>query len=163
MKPLQILLICLTLFINASAQKLTGRYSNQYSVISERSFNDAWNKMIDLFAQYGFAIETIDKASGIIVSSRYVFEGKDKWTHERKRIPENSKAWFVVPRIKMLWPTTISGKLSVIIKTVEGKTSVSINIIDLTAITNKNQHEKWATIEVQSTGVFEKYLVDKIK
>ena len=100
MRPLQILVICLTVFTHVTAQKLTGRYSNQYTVISDRSFNDAWHKMIDLFAQYGFAIETIDKASGIIVSSRHVFEGKEKWTHERKRIPENTHAWFVIPKIK---------------------------------------------------------------
>ena len=48
-------------------------------------------------------------------------------------------------------------------KTVEGKTTVSINLFDITAITNKNKHQKWATIEAQSTGVFEKQLVDRIR
>ncbi|RFS17356.1 hypothetical protein [Emticicia sp. C21] len=44
-----------------------------FTVYSEKSVEDVWSKVIDIFATSGITIKIIDKSSGLIVTDDYSF------------------------------------------------------------------------------------------
>ena len=81
------------------------------SVQTDKTVEEVWSKVIDLFAENGIPITTIDKSSGLIVASKTSF--KDSYTFSKNDKPIDPDAMVLLPNnLKMsmaLSPSQISG------------------------------------------------------
>ena len=147
---------------------LKGSYpTTAHFVKTDLSFDEVWTKVIDYFAVNGVPITTIDKSSGLIISSKMSFL-ETYTTEDEYGIPINSNAFTVAPYCKVLTPTTIIGDWNVRVKTENGKTVVNVNLISLNArgIYRKNGSITpviGGMIPIKSTGVFESQLLNLFK
>jgi hypothetical protein len=69
-----ICILSLSLIFSSCAPKIfpvTGKYPETPIIIkSNKSFDQAWDKLVDIFAQKGLSIKIIDRSSGLIISSK---------------------------------------------------------------------------------------------
>lgn len=66
-----------------------------YEIKVEKPFDDVWDNLIDLFAHNGFSIKTIDKSSGLIISSQTILIAT---IEDNNGKPENQNAHLVVAK-----------------------------------------------------------------
>lgn len=156
---------------------------------SPNSFDVVWDKMVDMFAQKGFAIKIIDRSSGLIISNGKMpvtVEGKDGSL-------EIKDAFVVVPSMKMIgggvavqgkyvastgWHydnikkknivvnNPIIGEWNVRIKSNGVGCTININIVNTfteDVTTYDGKFFRGHSVDVQSTGYFENYIFEKIK
>lgn len=153
---------------------LKGSYPRTPIVYNTASdYETVWSKLIDLFAEVGIGIKIIDKASGLIVTEPVNFA--DAWTFELKDGSlKNPKAWLVVQKYKnqsdnkYYIPNTILANWNARIKKTAEGTSVNINITNMKTmqvLTSPygSTTERNVSVDVRTTGVFEKLIYDKIK
>jgi hypothetical protein len=137
----------------------------------------AWDKIIDFFAQNGLSIKIIDKSSGLIISDHTAVPA----TYESKLgIPEKKDAWIVLP--KRIDPNSrkpfpiksITGEWNIRIKELPDKrTFVNVNLVNLTKTENSiistggfkttTIPQQVAVLDFKSTGLFEKTICEMIK
>jgi len=145
-----------------------------YEITSNKSFEEVWSKLIDLFIQKGISIKIIDKSSGIIISDRTKFS----YTIETKENKlKNPDAFIVVGKfydysLKAYYPFwgtywgNVTGEWNVRVKTVDNTTHININIVNLKYL---DPFDKYAISRelsqgyYSSTGNFEKIVSDLIK
>jgi acetyltransferase-like isoleucine patch superfamily enzyme len=132
--------------------------------------------MIDLFAQNGISIKTIDKSSGIIVSERTSFSNSFTWEVSKGYL-NNPNAFVVVGRydnaLTKIVPKTITGDWNIRIKTVGNETVINVNLLNLygehivhgTGSSSGYEYhwQKGGQLDIRSTGVFERKISDMIK
>jgi hypothetical protein len=164
---------------------LKGSYPNTPMVFaSNNTFENTWDKLIDVFAQKGLSIRLIDKSSGLIISTTSAMPASAE--DEKGRLVDRS-AYIAVPswRFGGGQRQAISGQVStgynknskakfrevygewnVRVKPSRDGSTINVNI------TNVNYYEydqKTKTkiflplTDYHSTGVFEKLLSDMIK
>src|SRR5689334_10194727 len=89
---------CLALFVSCSVKTIPikGTYLKPpYTDTTTIAKEQAWDKIIDFFAQNGLSIKIIDKSSGLIISDNTAVPA----SYETKLgIPEKKDAWIVVPK-----------------------------------------------------------------
>lgn len=166
-------MIISTLLIGSCAPlRLTGEYPDtHFSKETDLSYEEVWVRVIDYFAIAGIPISTIDKASGLIVSSKVSFV--NNYTREVHGKPQNEKAYVVIPTVRggfgnILEPRAaltgdweMFGDWNVRIKNSNNKTMVSVNMLNLycfyrvTGIIGSTTQ-----IPIKSTGVFEQSLLN---
>lgn len=171
MKRLTILLCCLLLLSSCSLKfyPLKGQYPATPIIgYSDKSFDKVWDNIIDLFSQQGLSIKIIDRSSGLIIST----QGKLKASYENKKgelyIP---KAYVVVEQNNMESEENrkaplfeVLGEWNIRIKNENGRTSININIVNITSerpgyggrVERFDPH-------AHTTGYFEKMIFDIIK
>ena len=153
---------------------LKGKYPDTPIVYtSEKSFNEVWDNIIDLFAQRGLSIKIIDRTSGLIISDKsklsYSFENK-------KGFIAHPDAYVVLQMImdnysdKPFRPEIVTGEWNIRIKAVDGKTSININLNNIYATYGAAYYSTYSHSVVQpvdvrgvTTGVFEKSIFDIVK
>jgi len=113
------LLVIILSSCSAKIYPLTGTYPTTPIVIkSTKSFDQAWDKLVDIFAQKGLSIKIIDKSSGLIISSK----------SELSATFEDNKGKIVDPAAFVVVPATIyyGGKRGPITGITSGAYSKSI-------------------------------------
>lgn len=151
---------------------LKGNYEGPRIIETTSSFDQVWDKLIDLFAQKGLSIKIIDRSSGLIVSERSLLSA----TTETNAGPlKNPEAFAVEPKIydrysKKYKPvySSLTGEWNVRIKRNNDKTVINVNIVNieghgLTTMNMKVTPPIVKCAECKSTGVFEKAISDLIK
>ena len=145
---------------------LNGKYQETpFVTYSDKSKDEVWSKVIDVFAQKGLAINVIDKSSGIIGSNDYSFTSI---THEMANdMPSDTTAWVVVNKYMIygldrpVHPNFVKGSFNVRVKEEGSKTSININLVGLTA--SLVSSTTTVHYDVKSTGVFEKTFAELVK
>lgn len=170
MKKLSYFLIAI-IFSSCVTQQsfpLLSKYQDTpFVVYSDKSKDEVWSKVIDIFAQKGLPISVIDKSSGLIGSNEYQFA--NSMTHETMSgFVKDTTAWIVVNRYttdgtNTLYPNTVKGSFNVRIKEEGSKTSININLVGLTAWYLQPSANMQIPYEVKSTGVFERTFAELVK
>ncbi len=173
-KKIELMLLCATVVMLSScaSSRLTGTYpSTNHFAETKNSFETVWSRIIDYFAIEGIPISVVDKSSGLIVASKTSF--LNSYTREVKGKPLNPGAYVVIPTIKggfgnVLEPNAkikaglsweMLGDWNVRVKETDGNTIVNVNLINLVCF-YIDQHGKKTVVPIESTGKFEKGLLD---
>lgn len=100
-----------------------------FMAYTDKSVDEVWSKVIDIFATKGITIKIIDKASGLIVTEDYSF--LKSYTFETvSGKPVNPNAMVVCSRIlnglgEPMIPEKITGSWNVRVKPENGKTIIN--------------------------------------
>ncbi|PZX61942.1 outer membrane protein assembly factor BamC [Hydrotalea sandarakina] len=151
--------------------------STAYEFSTALDKDETWSALIDLFTTKGLPIKTIDKADGVITTDYVSFLNSYTWENKDGSLI-NPNAFVVCSKFRgpftlttSFTPTTLTGQWLVRIKQVSGKTVVNIKLAnakgtigsgdinsqgDLTSVTPYD-------LQVESTGIFEKSVQDKLK
>lgn len=166
------LVIFLLLIGGCAPLRLTGEYPDtHFSKETDLSYEEVWERVIDYFAIAGIPISTIDKSSGLIVSSKVSFV--NNYTREVNGKPLDENAYVVIPTVRggfgnILEPKAaltgdweMIGDWNVRIKSINNKTIVSVNMINLYCFYRvRGLMGNTTKIPIQSTGVFERSLLN---
>ena len=149
--------------------KLTGNYPiTGESVLIDKTFEEVWSKTIDYFALNGVPISTIDKSSGLIVSSK--MDLTNSYSRESNGELLNPKAYVVIPTVRggfgnILEPTSaitgnwdMIGDFNVRIKNTDSNNIlVNVNLLNLNCFYSAGRST--VKIPISTTGVFEKEMI----
>ena len=147
---------------------IRGTYLREpYTVVTTKPFQEVWDNVVDIVAQTGIGFTTLDKNNGLLITKEYSFKGAI--THETLSGElADTSAWVVVKSRyytvtkEYERPNHVTGILTVRVKQVPDGASININFTNFKAY----MPGKAYAIEnypVQSTGVFERKLADKLK
>ena len=174
MKKLFLIVLIVT-FSSCAPLKLVGNYPipNHFAE-SALSFDEVWSKVIDYFAITGTPITTIEKQSGIIVSSKMSFV--NNYTREDKKGNLiNPEGYVVIPTVRgrfgnILEPSslitgnwTMVGDWNVRVKSEGEKTIINVNLTNVQCFyTAPGAYGRSQTsrIPIKSTGRFESNLLE---
>lgn len=152
--------------------ELKGKYQEGpfYATVNKNP-EVTWSKVIDLFAEKGFSIRTIDKQSGLIVSDPYSFKGS--YTFETKNgQPIYPNKYLVVETRNnglglTILPDVIEANWNIRVK--DSGNNTSQIIVNLTNIKcqyyvapTRYSSGSWVDLIAKSTGVLEKEMVEYI-
>lgn len=168
-----LLLVLIAFLFNSCAPKvytLKGSYPAPPIVYhSDQPFEKVWSNLIDLFAQNGIPIQLVDKSSGLIISGAASLT----WSFEDKTgVLVKKDAWVVLPKIidrgnnKVIKPNNVYGSWNIRIKDDSGKTSINTNLYNISASYGSLAAYAKNSITIadgKSTGIFEKFIFEKIK
>ena len=154
-------------------------------VKSEKTFDETWDRLVDVFTQKGLSIKMLDKSSGLIVSQKSLLPVTFE---DKSGNPVNSQAFIVVPSVVAMGRRQpISGSLAGPYATekqiaekavpVYGDWNVRIkpngNNSTITVNINNVYYDYYNTVaqinvptsinSFKTTGVFEAQLADLIK
>ena len=162
-------LIVLATSCTPKAYPLKGTYTNgNFEAYSEKSKDAVWDNIIEFFAKNGISIRIIDRSSGLIVSG----ETELTWSFENKKGElENKDAWVAIYRLydpgsrQTYKPYLVTGEWNIRIKEQNNKTLININLVNptYTRVMTSPVKTTFQKGYVQSTGVFEKWVYEKIK
>lgn len=166
--------------------KVKGDYpETPIKIHSSKSFDEVWENLVDLFAQKGLAIRTIDKNSGLIVSEKsrlpvtveddkgklkdstafiVVPKYRDAYTH--KLVPVSGQ-WYNRSIDKMI-NYDAEGDWNVILKKTDTGCLINVNITNLSytnrvSANSRKPDQVVALSSGRTTGVFENLIADSIK
>lgn len=75
---------------------LRGTYPNTpIEISSSKSFDQAWDRLIDLFAQNGLSIKIIDRSSGLLVSDQIML---NTTIEDKNGVLFDTSAYIVIPK-----------------------------------------------------------------
>lgn len=136
---------------------------------SEKSKDEVWSKIIQLFASEGIGIKLIDKSSGLIVSEKTNFI--KNYTQEDtngKLLDKNS--YVAVGTYKALGrsipPTNVMGSWNIRLFEENQKTAIEVNLTTIEAFyfaSNYQGQQVNIPYDAKSTGVFEKQIADYVR
>lgn len=160
--PAALILVLVAAFLGSapgSSKELIGKYQSEpYEVTCDTTFDVAWGKAIGVLTKYGLSPKIIDKSSGLITSEKVSFI--NNYCYENKEgIPANPNSYVVLNNLTVAKPQIIVGEWNILLKEKNGKTSVSINLVNLSAThTSSTTYGGVSTYnyKIASTGVFEK-------
>lgn len=186
----KVLAILLSTIILASCSikeiPIAGTYQKTPVVItSTKSFDQVWDKLIDLFAQRGISIKLIDRSSGLIVSDKTVLQAT---IEDKNGSLVEPRALIVVPKYKdgstgRYLPITgsisgpyatkvdanpVYGDWNVRIKKTDTGCTINVNIVNVFFYERVNVGysaiEQARTVsKYQTTGIFENDIANFIK
>jgi hypothetical protein len=163
MKKLSYLLFLLTFLQScATVVPLKGKYQEK-SVKTEinKPFDAVWESIIDFVAEAGVSINLIDKSSGLIVADEVSFARHNSF-EKRKGDIHDPSAYTVSERTNGDQPDqgnkyNVTGKWNMrAVASGNGKTVVSVNVYALSV------DKSVLPLTAESTGNFEKWILDKI-
>ena len=139
---------------------------------TEKSFDQVWSNLVDLFAQKGISIRIIDKSSGLIASERTKLSTSYEDSKGKLYSP---KAFVVLKRNNYQGDENmkksyfdVTGEWNVHLKQEANDVSVNINIVNIegeqvyTSLYHGETRSR-VTIRAQTTGVFEKLIFEAVK
>ena len=150
---------------------LKGDYDSRKKVYySDKSKDEVWSKIIELFSRNGNGIKIIDKSSGLIVSEPMDFVKSVTYEDENGKMYHPER--FIVSTYQgfsrsEITPDVISGSWNVRLFEENGKTAFETNLTNVKAerhiLRTVYTPERLYTFTAKSTGVFEKQIADYIK
>ena len=163
------LVSCIVLSSCVTTPHLVGNYAITNSIETNKSYDEVWGDVIDFFATSGIPISTMEKESGLIVSSKVALDGMTT-TEENGKI-SNPNAYIVIPSVKSMpfvkSTVNVTADFNVRVKEQNGKVIVTVNLTNIMAqVKDKTLDGKpmsTKTIEAKSTGVFEKTILELFK
>ena len=174
MKYLSVIaIIILASCITVKSYPIRGNYPAQpFEISSTQTFDQAWDKLIDLFAQKGLPIKIIDRSSGLIISDRTALKATNE---DKNLLPRDKNSWIVVPyvysfaknkKVSMESVPNVYGEWNVRIKKMAEGVLINVNIVNV--VTEEPASYKTpATLvripDYKSTGVFENIIATFIK
>ncbi len=168
MKKLTYLLVFICLASCTVAVPIVNSYQETpFVAYSDKSKDEVWSKVIDVFAQKGLTISIIDKSSGLITSNDYSFTSSVTYEMMNGMLKDTT-AWIVVgkrPTDTQYYtpPNNVRGSFNVRVKEEAGKTAININLVGLTAMDITQPYNTKITYQVKSTGVFERTFAEMVK
>jgi hypothetical protein len=173
MKLLTLLAACLFLS-SCSVHKLIPVSEDHYdpkTIETSSSFDQVWDKLIDVFAQNGMSIKVIDRSSGVIVSERSLLPSTIELDPGKLK---NPTAYAVLPRVRYATRDKplyyeLTGEWNLRLKKSDKGTLVFINIGNVEGkYTAEDDHSNVIVYKklcptCKSTGVFEDKIADVIK
>lgn len=161
---------------------IKGTYPETPIVISStKSFDQAWDRLVDIFAQKGLSIKIIDRSSGLIISTKSELTTT---AEDVNGMPFDKSAFIVVPTVvqfgkKVPITGTSSGAYAVVktsypaygdwnvrIKANGTGCTINVNINNITYNAYDATAKAYRDINLytyKTTGVFENLLADLIK
>lgn len=141
------------------------------TVINSNSYS-YWDNIIDFFAENSIPIKNMDKQSGLIISDEFHLPSKYITGENENGNLINPNAWIasgywnngpyklgphgvIVPPCKVTFVVRIR-------QDINAKIFVNLNIIDYSITSRPPEYKIWNYDDVQSTGVFEKELIQRI-
>ena len=153
---------------------LKGNYLDApYELETDKSFDEVWSNIIDLFATKGLSIKLIDKSSGLIVSEKTSF--LNNYTFEDKSGNlENEEAYIVIEKVtyqgynQSVQPDDLTGEWNVRIKKTENdKTLINVNLTNITGSKfiagSDYSPAQNVNFKGKSTGKFEELITELVK
>jgi hypothetical protein len=163
----------ISLFFTSCANKITplkGMYLDKpYEIVSEKTKDQVWDKLIDFFAQKGLSIRIIDRSSGLIISDKSALTYS---LEDSKGNLIDPTAWIAIEKVynvganKIITPSSVSGDWNVRIKELpNNKTSINVNLVNIKAkqVSVSKYGVAEFEIKAKSTGNFEKLIAEQIK
>lgn len=150
-----------------TSQTLVGDYpSAPFSIETDKSFDEVWDKAIDYFAMNGISISTLEKESGLIVSNKVSL--KNSITMEKDGKPLDKNAFVVIPYAKNVVYVNATSDFNVRIRKQGEKVLISVNLPNLVAerTVKPKGFQLVSTpqvVEARTTGVFENGLLNLLK
>ena len=155
--------------------KLEGKNYGAIQVIkSTKPVDSIWSNIIDLFATKGISIKVIDKSSGLIVTEKYNF--KKHYSFEINGRLIDSTAWIALSYVAVKggygdYPVNVTADWNIRIKSDVTGSIINVNLTNIEAgihlpvrnggITSLPAQD--FTFDGESTGVFEKLIIDIVK
>ena len=150
---------------------LKGNYEKgPYIITTQKSFDQVWDKLIDLFAQGGIPIKIIDRSSGLLISEATRFTSTIELNDGTLEYPNAS---IVIPKYydkgsRKYYPITyfqeIRAEWNVRVKKTDNGTSINVNILNAKYYNiEKKTFMDFGQSNFNSTGVFEKFIANAIK
>lgn len=150
---------------------LKGDYSKvQNTFYTDKSKDEVWSKIVELFSTNGIGISLIDKSSGLIVSNKTSFIDSYTREDEHGRLI-NNKAFLVVEHYDNLRkdlnaPQVCDGIWNIRMFNKDGKTAININLTNIKAHAEMNFGTylgvKAFDFNSKSTGSFEKMIAESL-
>jgi len=173
MKLLTLIISCLFLY-SCSVHKVIPVSEDHYdskTIETSASFDQVWDKLIDLFAQNGMSIKVIDRSSGVIVSERGLVPSTIELDPGKLK---NPTAYAVSPKVRYATRDKslyyeLTGEWSVRLKKSDKGTVISINIGNVEGKYVAYDDHSNAIVYTKhcptcrSTGVFEENISNFIK
>ena len=175
-----LILITLNSCYTSKEYKLKGKNYGAIQIIkSPKSVDSVWSNIIDFCAQTGVSIKIIDKNSGLIVTEKYNFKRHYSFEINGKLI--DTTAWVALSYISVKggYPdnsVSVSADWNIRIKTDGAGSIINVNLTNIDAgvhfvKTNAVGASFGAprtenidyTLDGESTGVFEKMIIDLVK
>jgi hypothetical protein len=175
MKTMFLLFLVSIVFMGCSATLIGVKsdYQNKpFEIYSDKSQDEVWNKILELFSTKGISIRLIDKSSGLIISDKTSFTGYST-VEDDNGIPKNPSAFVVCDKahytINTYEPYLVTGEWNIRVASKNDKTLININLLNIQC-KYRDMSVFIATgkeIDIlgsgKSTGVFEKTIADYIK
>lgn len=123
--------------------------------------NDAFEKTLEGYQLSGLPTEYIDRTNGIIATGFTPFYRR--CTFEQKRKLMSSVAYVVVERDSVYTPSIVMGLFETSLTALDDTQTrivISLKETDARYVSNSNDFDK--PLKVQSTGVFEKSIIQRI-
>jgi hypothetical protein len=150
---------------------LKGTYENHTSFSSNKTYDEIWSNIIDLFSNKGIPIAVIDKSSGLICSDPVSFLYTYSFEDESGKLVDTS-AWIALSRYyepayskPQIVPKEILASWNIRIKRENDKTVVNINLVNIKATGHIPNERGFSEVpyEGQSTGKFESIIFNMIR
>ncbi len=173
MKLLTFLIACLFLSYCTPHKiiQVSEDYFDPKTIETTSSFDQTWDKLIDLFAQNGLSIKLIDKSSGLMVSERALLPSTIELDPGKLK---NPKAYAVSPKVSSATRNKplyyeLTGEWNVRLKRSDKGTLIYVNIGNVEGKSvSFDEHENAIVYtklcpNCKSTGVFEDMIAGVIK
>jgi hypothetical protein len=108
-----------------------------YQITTDKTTEEVWDQLIDLFAQKGLPIKLIDKSSGLIISERSLLTTT---IEDKEGKLKDDKAFIVVPKrynrqtglyVPILSLSDITGEWNVRVKKKGEQSLINVNIVNV--------------------------------
>lgn len=159
----------LLLLVTGLAAVNTACFTTQYlqprtienQAVSTKTYDEVWDEAIDYVANAGFSISTLEKASGLIVCQN-VGVSSNSVTYESNGVLRNPNAYIVTTKQCDEYRTSVDFNIRV--KNVDGGTSITVNLMNINVMYFDIWWTgQWQPLAAQSTGVFERNLLNHLK
>jgi len=169
----KLIILSLIIFGCSPLQTVTlkGNYNNTQQKEIDKPFDIVWSSVIDVLAQKGLEVKTIDRASGIVISEKTEFKNLVTTENSDGTLKDINAFVVVEPKQSatgtIILPEKVLGSWNIRVKELApGKTIVNINITGIEAI--KTIHLSYSSPVVwdfggRSTGVFEKWFFAELE
>ena len=148
---------------------------NKYEIVdtyqTEKTKEEAWNNIVEVFAKNGLGIKIIDKSSGLIVSEVSTFQNYHKESgvvsYENKNgFLVNTDAYIVCSKYEYrssdILADLVTGYWNVRIFEKDGKVFVNTNLTNIKASNLFDPNNSQYLFTCKSTGVFEKNIFNMV-
>ncbi|MBC6493022.1 hypothetical protein ACFSQD_00710 [Flavihumibacter stibioxidans] len=140
---------------------VTGYAQDNYSIYTDKDRETVINALVVEFFKSGIGIDRVDRDNGLIISTSQNFFRSWKYYDDKKK--QDTVHAILLKRKFGLQPLTITGRLQAIVIRENGKTLVSVKVVDVEAMSDKSMDADWRFMEAASSGNLERFLLSNLR